>query len=396
MRQFFAAGLILVVSFVGGMVFVYGVPQTAAPVLRALDLGRTLVVLTARTAFTLPPSTAEQETFNQNTFEVHTTSPDLKGTVLLALRAPQWQWDYFQSRIVEVNRQGKVVWEYRIQEHEPGLVVSSDVRKLPNGHVLFPAARPNGRKVFSLYHDAFKLPEGLEAYSFTVVLEVDRDGKTVRKWQTPVTHHAELLTNGNLLTVSSHQDVAREITPEGKLVWEWDAAKQIQAFQKENFIGFEPGFVQNFYIWHLDASDWTHLNAAQRLANGNTLLSLRNLDLVIEVDPQGKTVWSYGPLVLKHQHCAWVLENGHLLVTDNGNARVIEVDRATQQVVWEYSEGLKMLIEGCAYRLPSGNTLITDSGNYRILEVTPDKKKVWELAVKTPVEYLYRAWWSPE
>ena len=90
-----------------------------------------------------------------------------------------------------------------------------------------------------------------------------------------------------------------------------------------------------------------------------------------------------------------MLENGHLLVTDNGNGRVIEVDRATQQVVWEYNTGLNMLIEGCAYRLPGGgNTLITDSGNRRVIEVTPEKAVAWELIVKTPIETLYRAFWS--
>jgi hypothetical protein len=141
---------------------------------------------------------------------------------------------------------------------------------------------------------------------------------------------------------------------------------------------------------------WTHVNSAQRLANGNTLISLRNFDLVVEVDPRGDVVWSYGALVLKHQHCAWLLDNGHLLITDNGNARIIEVDRATQRIVWEYGEGLKFAVQACAYRLPNGDTLITDSGNQRILEVDPAGKRVWELKVQVPETIpLYRAWWSP-
>jgi len=108
-------------------------------------------------------------------------------------------------------------------------------------------------------------------------------------------------------------------------------------------------------------------------------------------------VWTYGALVLKHQHCPWVLENDHLLVADNGNGRVIEVDRATQQIVWEYADGLRFPVQGCAYRLPSGNTLISDSENRRVLEVTPDKQVAWELKVQIPATSgLYRAWWSPE
>ena len=130
--------------------------------------------------------------------------------------------------------------------------------------------------------------------------------------------------------------------------------------------------------------------------NGNTVISLRNFDLVVEVDPQGQVVWTFGPLVLKHQHCAWVLNSGNLLVSDNGNAWIIEVDRATQQIVWEYAGGLNFPTQGCAYRLPSGNTLITDSANLRVLDVTPEKQVAWMLKVETPgTAPLYRAWWSP-
>ena len=53
-------------------------------------------------------------------------------------------------------------------------------------------------------------------------------------------------------------------------------------------------------------SEWTHVNSAQRLPNGNTIVSLRNLDLVVEVNPKGDVVWTYGALVLKHQHCPFV------------------------------------------------------------------------------------------
>jgi hypothetical protein len=46
-----------------------------------------------------------------NRFEVSGTSTNLSGTVLLALRNPTNP--KYPSRIVEVDRQGRVVWEHR-------------------------------------------------------------------------------------------------------------------------------------------------------------------------------------------------------------------------------------------------------------------------------------------
>ena len=153
----------------------------------------------------------------------------------------------------------------------------------------------------------------------------------------------------------------------GKELWAWNALDRLKEYDGASYVGYTPErspnrAQRNMYVEFFEGNPlnpgWTHVNSAQRLPNGNTILSLRNFDLVVEVDPQGNVVWSYGALVLKHQHCAWVLDNGHLLIADNGNARIIEVDRATQRIVWEYRGGLKFATQGCAYRLPNGDTLI--------------------------------------
>ena len=321
---------------------------------------------------------------NTNTFVVKQYQQDLAGTILLALRPPNGE-DAYQSRVVEVNRAGEVVWEYRLVPGLSDLVVTGEVRKLANGDVLFSVAEKIGGSV---------------RYEISKVLEVNRSGQVVREIYVPASWHAEFLPNGNLLAVDAIGNVVTEVGPSGNIVWRWSPADHILPYNTGTYKGFEKETsIKNIYadspyarMW---VDDWTHVNSAQRLTNGNTVLSLRNLDLVVEVNPKGGVIWTYGPLVLKHQHCAWILDNGHLLVTDNGNGRVIEVDRSTQQIVWEYGEGLNMPNNGCAYRLPSGNTLITDAHNRRIVEVTPDKQVAWELTVKTPTFQLYRAWWSP-
>jgi hypothetical protein len=120
---------------------------------------------------------------------------------------------------------------------------------------------------------------------------------------------------------------------------------------------------------------------------GDLLLSLRNLDLVLVVDPRRAVVrWSFGPGVLERQHHPSILENGHLLVFDNhptaGASRVLEIDPATSKIVWEYKgrppPSFFSHMRGDAQRLPNGNVLVTDSERGRAFEVTRSGETVWE------------------
>jgi len=323
----------------------------------------------------------------KNSFTVTASDTSLTGTVLLSMRS---QNPAYPSRIVEVDRTGKVVWEFKLTpDVAPG--GAFDIRKLPNGDVLFDAVTTRGEGT-----------DPLIGAKQNWIIEVDRAGHVVRKLQTGVTHHAEQLANGNYLVVDEVSITVRELDPAGRVVWSWDPRDHIKPFDAETYANFNATpTVQDVYSLGYERPgivnyDWIHVNSAQRLPNGNTLISLRNLDLVVEVNRAGSVVWTYGALVIKHQHCAWDLGNGHILITDNGNARIIEVDRTTQQIVWEYSGGLNLPFAGCAYRQPNGNTFITDSGNLRVLEVSPDKRVVWQLKITTPATTaLYRAWWSP-
>ena len=85
------------------------------------------------------------------------------------------------------------------------------------------------------------------------------------------------------------------------------------------------------------------------------------------------------------------MPNGNLLIFDNGThrldhrlpfSRVIEVDLATKEIVWQYQE--KRLFDffspniSNAQRLPNGNTLICEGAFGRLFEVTTDGEVVWE------------------
>jgi len=118
---------------------------------------------------------------------------------------------------------------------------------------------------------------------------------------------------------------------------------------------------------------------AIQLPSRNIMIVDQGNNRVIEVDRNSKqVVWSYGPKsgtgALNNPNSAELLTNGNILIGDENNNRVIEITRAGD-IVWQYSQGLS----GAAFasRLPNGDTLITDSAHSRVLEVTPQKKMVF-------------------
>ncbi|MBV8726125.1 MAG: hypothetical protein JO350_12410 [Candidatus Eremiobacteraeota bacterium] len=108
---------------------------------------------------------------------------------------------------------------------------------------------------------------------------------------------------------------------------------------------------------------------------------------MIQVTEDKRIVWQYGMTgvsgsghdQLNNPNSAELLPNGHILIADENNNRVIEVTR-DKRIVWRYgSPSDTKRLSGAAFasRLSNGDTLITDSLNNRIVEVSHDKKVVW-------------------
>jgi hypothetical protein len=103
---------------------------------------------------------------------------------------------------------------------------------------------------------------------------------------------------------------------------------------------------------------------------------------VILVDPFGKIVWQYGQfgqtgsdpdLLSAPVQCTW-LPNFHVLITDQGNGRIIEVN-LRKQIVWSYpgsntNDSDQLNSPNSAELLENGNILIADENNNRAIEVT--------------------------
>ncbi len=107
---------------------------------------------------------------------------------------------------------------------------------------------------------------------------------------------------------------------------------------------------------------------------------------VIEVTLNNKIVWQYGQTgvtgdgkdQLNNPNSAELLANGHILIADEGNNRVIEVTRG-KQIVWSYGCANCSELNAAAFasRLPDGTTLITDGGNNRIVDVDLNGNVLW-------------------
>ena len=269
--------------------------------------------------------------------------------------------DTQNPRIIEINMLAEIVWEYKIPDHlkeynQPGM----DVELLSNDNILFVLPR-NG------------------------VYEIDRDGTVI--WShldEKISHDADRLSNGNTIYVFGAGDEfddaqVKEVNPQGDVVWSWYA---------KNHYNSEP-------YTSYTREGWIHTNAVTRLANGNTILSLRNFSLTIEINPHGEIVWEFDWINLypttnplgHDPHEPEIQSNNHLLICLQRDApcQVVELNRNTGLPEWEYHRDY-LRTSRDSDRLPNGNTLIVgvleDTNDSVVFEVTSDGEIVWQLKVK--------------
>ena len=242
----------------------------------------------------------------------------------------------------------------------------------------------------------------------SAALELDWDGNVVWDYRNPRLHHDHVRrVNGKTILIAAepldretssrfaHGDPETkdgtilsesliEVTPAGETVWDWHAHEHLDPELERYRIGS-------------GGDQWLHANAVCEMPDGNLVVSFNTLSLVIVIDkPTGKVAWRLNPDTTRSQHNPTVLENGHLLMFDNGNgrnySRIIELDFDTQEIVWEYTGNPRdsfysMNISG-AQRLPNGNTLVCEGRSARFFEVTPEKDIVWEYVSPFVVDHL--------
>jgi hypothetical protein len=179
-------------------------------------------------------------------------------------------------------------------------------------------------------------------------------------------------------------DVIVEVTPQGKLVWTWDAFDHLDPQRRRP--GFEETVMER--ATGETANDWTHGNGLVYDAASNTILySTRHQDWIVKIDhATGAVLWRFGDegdFTLTsgtwpyHQHSPQWQDDGTLLLYDNGfhnpnvdddkeSSRAVRyaIDEAamTAEQVWEDdAEAFLVPVAGDADRLPDGSLLVTDS-----------------------------------
>lgn len=170
----------------------------------------------------------------------------------------------------------------------------------------------------------------------------------------------------------------KEVNHEGEVVWSWFARDHLD--DADNRRGPDSETFDGTY---------THTNSVIRLDNGNTLISVRNFNMLVEVDLTGEIVWSLQD-VFENPHDPEILPNGNILVGDHARPhKTMEVTR-DGEVVWSWSRPVLRAVR-YNHLLPNGNILLTDRMN--IIEITPGGRIVWQLELLDvePDKWMYKA-----
>jgi len=268
-------------------------------------------------------------------------------------------------------------------------------RLLPNGNLFFNAKTP-------LAPGTFFPPFGL--FKGGAMFEIDWDGNIVWEHRDDSHHHdgrrtesggaiyltlvevpADLVPKirggqpGTEFEGRMWADRIREVDADGNVTWEWNVHEHLDP-EKDAILESD---LRN---------EWTHGNTVVPLPGGDVMVSFRAISTVARIDrATGDFAWRLGPPLLSQQHDPSLLENGNVLIFNNGTHRVhplvfsnvIEVEPETGKVVWDYRDPTSLgsffstYISG-AQRLPNGNTLICEGVPGRIFEVTPQAELVWE------------------
>ena len=254
------------------------------------------------------------------------------------------------------------------------------------------------------------------------LLKLDWDGKVVWQKRMLAHHDVEVTPDGHILALTfarvKEPMVHKQFdTRDERLVLLDGAGNEVESISllesvissldvfplapiEPNQLGVRP-WVD---IFHANSVEWMHrehlFDKHAIYGPNNVLVCFRHQNRVAIFDWQRwKVVWAWGERMLSGPHDAQVLENGNVLLFDNGAvrdwSRAMEVNPLTNEVVWTYMGDPPQTFytesKGSVQRLPNGNTLMAESDNGRAIEVTPRGQVVWEFRCPYPVATHDRA-----
>jgi hypothetical protein len=300
------------------------------------------------------------------------------------------------------------------------------------GTIVHAWARPDSDE--GQFQHAIMLPDGGVAAISNhpkSLMRLDLNSNLVWKKDIPCHHEVMLTPDSTLLVITDEKLPYRgllvtfplilELTLEGEEIGRWSACEHLddmkEVFDTRSFLDtildemladerqareykriasrreakqLEDGQVlyDYFHMNTVNVLPDTPLGAMQHTFRpGNLLVCFKHVNQIAILDKEtGVTLWAWGEGVMQWPHHPTMLENGNILVFDNGSqrrfSRVIELDPLTGTVAWEYVTDPRRdffsYARGSAQRLPNGNTLICEGDRARVFEVTRDGRIVWE------------------
>jgi len=268
-----------------------------------------------------------------------------------------------------------------------------------------------------LHHDLIQLPNG----NYMGVVSVSQIGPIpIGSW-TPLFQGFGYVADGVTPEFPWVGDKIVEWDKDTKeVVWSWNTFDYYDMQDYDGIGGtWDQAYIDQQY-------DWTHVNAiAYNEETNSVYISVRHLSRITQIDystsdilwnmghefPSGDVDFGYD-LGFSFQHSLQILENGNIVILDNGNlsqiflgtneptsrAIEIEINEVTEDatIVWEYilPTNLFGFASGNTQKLENGNYLITTvGGGGTSLEVNANGDIVWEadLNLSLPSGAVYRA-----
>ncbi len=233
-------------------------------------------------------------------------------------------------------------------------------------------------------------------------------------------HEGLILPSGHILLLGN-ENVTVDIknNPELNKRWKYDSICLLTAVIQEQDMQhnvvfewhaknyFQPGDSDPFYDKRYNQPNWTHSNALELDADGNILLSSRNLNEIKNINRKdGSVIWRLGGKNNEFKFVNWTepfygqhdikrIANGHFTLFDNGQnvvshgARALEFELdeknkiATLKWSYIYDSAMSSKGRGNVQRLPDENTLIgygaPTKNNVCFVIVNPKGSKIMQV-----------------